>query len=84
MEHATIPPLRGPSARHLVADALRQLIAEKGEAEATKFMGLSRPTIGRLVGAMSVQPATFVVAAQRLGIDLRGVVEETDGEGTRG
>jgi hypothetical protein len=67
-------PAPGGFARDLVADALRRLIAEKGEVEATRIMGLSRPTIGRLVGAMSVQPATLIVAAQRLGVQLVGTL----------
>lgn len=74
-------PTRVPRASELVANGLRALIAKEGEARATEIMGLSRPTIGRLVGCLGVQPATLVVAAQRLGVDLRGTIAEPEIEG---
>jgi DNA-binding MurR/RpiR family transcriptional regulator len=39
-----------------------------------EIMKFSRQTISRLAAGMSVQPATLVVAAQRLGVDLVGMI----------
>jgi len=69
-------PTRGIRASEVVAHALKALIAKEGEARATEIMGLSRPTIGRLVGCLGVQPATLIVAAQKLGVRLTGAIAD--------
>ncbi|HZL19238.1 MAG TPA: hypothetical protein VFG23_16000 [Polyangia bacterium] len=56
----------------LVARALRRLIAEEGEAKAIQLLGLSRSVAARIYGCMPVRQATLLVAAARLGVDIRG------------
>jgi hypothetical protein len=64
-----------------VSVALRRLLDEKGEAAAVDLLGLSRQTVARLYGGMRVQAGTLVLAAQRLGVDLRGAIAEPETEG---
>lgn len=72
----------GVFARDLVAQALRELIDRVGENRATEIVGVSRPTMGRLAGSMSVKPATLFMAAQRLRVNLAGAIaDDAEAEG---
>jgi hypothetical protein len=75
MEHATeLKAPRGLRASEAVSAALRKLIDERGEVVAVDVLGLSRPTMARLFGGLPVQPATLILAAARLGVDLSGTL----------
>jgi hypothetical protein len=48
--------------------AIRRLLAEAGEAGAVERLGISRQTLGRLAGGMSVQRVTIAAVTARLGL----------------
>lgn len=84
MEQAVPPaPAKAPHARDLVADALRALIEQVGEPRATQIVGLSRPTVSRLVARLGVNPASLAIAAQRLGINLSGSLADSPRRASR-
>lgn len=71
-------PSRALRASEAVSHALKQKIAVVGEAAAVEFVGVSRPTLARLVGAMPVQHATLLLAAARLGVKLAGALADDE------
>ncbi len=62
--------LKGAPPTEAVQAAVRKLVEDRGEEAAIVHLGLSRQTIARLAGGLSVQRATVTVVKLRLGLDL--------------
>jgi hypothetical protein len=60
--------LKGVAPSEAVQAEVRRLVEDRGEVAAMAHLGLSRQTIARLAGGMSVQRATMTVVKLRLGI----------------
>lgn len=65
-----MPSQRAHRTSTAVSTAVRRLVDDRGEVAAIQQLSLSRMTVARLYGGMPVQPATLIVAAQRLGVAL--------------
>lgn len=57
---------RGESLPAPIAERVRQLVENVGEPMALSILGISRPTLGRVCGALRIYPGTRALIEQRL------------------
>lgn len=58
---------RGQALGRAEREHLARIVNERGEREATEALGVSRQTLGRLLGGLPVQRSTAAIVALRLG-----------------